>query len=251
MRILACVIVAFSFVFLQCKKSSEPFNSHTPVSYDHNRNPGNSAADFLGNTTYQSLKIEILYMPDSRPDPAAINQFTAILSERLNKPAGISVAEREIDPTLKTVFTPGDISGIESRSRTAFTEDGQMAACILFINGSYYSGNILGLAYKNTSICFFSEPLQLFTGSVPEDERVKLVTLVMVHEFGHLLGLVDMGTPMVAGHLDRINGNHCINTNCVMHHTYTPEVLNIQRIINVDPTFDSYCLDDLRGNGGK
>jgi hypothetical protein len=251
MRRIIYIILVLSFVALQCKKDTEPYKSPAQNSYDHNLNPGKSARDFLGSASYKSLKIEIQYMPGFRPDPRAINIFIDLLSERLKKPSGILVEEKEIDPTLKTTFILSDISGIESRNRTVFTNGDQMGAYILFTSGAYYTGNILGLAYKNTSVCFFGEPLQIFSGGVTEEDKIRIIALLLTHEFGHLLGLVDMGTLMFVAHRDINNGNHCDNSDCLMHHSFEPDTRNFARILQYDPSFDANCINDLHANGGK
>src|SRR5512141_118349 len=146
------IIYSILFIFLlsiQCRKDTGSSITQPPESYNHNKNPGISAADFLGSTTYKSLKIELQYMPGFRPDSRAINIFVDLLNERLNIPAAIFIEEKEIEPTLKTTFSPSDISSIESSNRTVFTHGDQMGAYILFTSGTYYSGSVLGLAYKN------------------------------------------------------------------------------------------------------
>jgi hypothetical protein len=251
MRRIICYILIFSLVSFYCKKDTESYTNHTQESYNHDRNPGRSARDFLQSANYKSLKIEVQYMPGFRPDMRAINIFVELLNERLNKSAGIFVVEKEIDPTLMTVFSPSDISNIESRNRTVFTNGDQMSAYLLFTSGTYYIGNILGLAYKNTSICFFGEPINNFSVGVTENDKIKAIAMLLAHEFGHLLGLVDMGTSMVTGHRDTDNGNHCNNNACLMHHTFEPETQNFARIVISNPSFDANCINDLRGNGGK
>jgi hypothetical protein len=244
-------ILIFSIASFQCKKNNELYTNPTQESYNHNRNPGVSASDFLRSTTYKSLKIEIEYMPGFKPDPRAVNIFINLLAERLNKPAGIFTEEKEIDPTLQTAFSLNDISSIETRNRTIFTNGDQLGACILFISGSYYNGNILGLAYKNTSLCFFGEPLKNFSIGITEEEKIRAMAMLFAHEFGHLLGLVDMGTSMVVAHRDIANGNHCDNNGCIMHHSFEPNTVNFTRIYSENRSFDTNCIIDLRANGGK
>lgn len=251
MRHIVYYILIFSFVSFQCKKNTEPYTNHTQETYNHNRNPGISASDFLRSTTYKSVKIEIEYMPGFRPDPRAVDIFLNLIAERLNKPGGIFTEEKEIDPTLKTVFTFDDISAIETRNRTVFTNGDQMGVYILFVSGSYYNGNILGLTYKNTSMCFFGEPLQNFSIGITEEEKIRAMAMLFAHEFGHLLGLVNMGTLMVVDHLDIAHANHCNNSGCIMHHSFEPSEENIARIYSENRSFDINCINDLRANGGK
>jgi predicted Zn-dependent protease len=254
MRYSIYYILILLFLSLQCNKESVSYNSdtnHFPGSYNHLGNPGISARDYLGSTTYKSLKIEIQYMPGFKPDSRAINIFTDLLSGRLNKPGGIIIEEKEIYPTVMEIFSYSDISNIESSNRTIFTKGDQMSAYILFTSGTYYNGNVIGLAYKNTSICFFGEPLKYFSGGPAEEDRIKIMALIITHEFGHLLGLVDMGTSMVVNHRDWENGSHCDNNKCLMHHTYEANTRNYGRILVENPSFDINCINDLKANGGK
>jgi hypothetical protein len=240
-----------SFLSFHCKKNTESYANHTGGSYNQSINPGNSSRDFLASTKYKSLKIEIQYMPGLKPDSESIKIFVDLLNEKLNKPAGISVEEKQINPTLLTIFNLSDISGIEFRNRTAYTSGDQMGAYILFIDGTYYTGNILGLTYTNTSICYFGEPLKYFLSGGTQEDKINKLALLLLHEFGHLLGLVNMGSPMVVDHLDNNNGSHCNNNKCLMHHTLEEIKPNIEQILLENPSFDKNCSDDLKANEGK
>ena len=74
---------------------------------------------------------------------------------------------------------------------------------------------------------------------------------VLEHEIAHLLGLVDIGTKMVANHKDASHGNHCSNQNCLMY--YASETTDILTALvgGSIPSLDADCLNDLKGNGGK
>lgn len=247
-----CYILLFSLISLQCRKNIESSTNNTGGLYNHNRNPGNSARDFLSGTPFKSLKIELQYMPGFRPDPRVATVFVDLLNEKLNKPGGIIVIEKEIDPTLKTVLSLSDISAIELRNRTVFTSGDQMGVYMLFTSGTYSeSGTILGLAYKNTSICFFGEPLEYFTSGGTQEDDIRIIALLLLHEFGHLLGLVDMGSPMIVQHRDAANGNHCDNNKCLMHHTFEGNKREYRPLFLENPSFDANCSHDLKANGGK
>ena len=68
---------------------------------------------------------------------------------------------------------------------------------------------------------------------------------------GHILGLVDIGSPMQTNHKDAAHGNHCNNTNCLMYYaSETTDVLGFLITGNV-PVLDANCRADLTANGGK
>lgn len=246
------VLLIISLIFLHCKKDTGSNGEYADHNiYSHNLLPGSSAGEFLSRTNFKSLKIEIHYMPGLKPDQLAVDMFMDMLRERLDKPLGIFVDLKEIDPTLKTIFTIEDISNIESQNRTCFSNGNQLAAYILIISGAYYKGDILGLAYKNTSICLFDEPLKYYSIEITDDTRAKIIAMLLEHEFGHLFGLVDMGTPMLIDHLDAKNESHCNNSSCLMHHTFEMNTRELIRRFAEIPSFDVNCLADMHANGGK
>ena len=78
-------------------------------------------------------------------------------------------------------------------------------------------------------------------------EQVEQVTLV--HEFGHAIGMVNRGVPMVEDHHDTDHGAHCSNPDCVMY--WTVEGADIvgfiqSRLLGAsDVLFGPECLADF------
>jgi hypothetical protein len=252
MRLAIYMILAVSVIFFQCKKNAEVNNGYVQdPGYSNQYPPGNSAKDFLRSSIYKSLIIEVQYMPGLKPNTASVEILVKALNERLNKPLGIFVVYKEINPTLQSNFSIDDISDIESLNRTMKTGADQLSAYIVLVDGSYYDGGILAMAYRNTSLCVFGEPLKYFSGGLIEDAKTKVLAILFMHEFGHLLGLVNMGTRMTINHEDGEGASHCTNSACLMHHTFNS---NSRVVFNVDiqvPYFDNNCINDLRANGGK
>ena len=76
------------------------------------------------------------------------------------------------------------------------------------------------------------------------------VYVYMLHEIGHILGLVNNGAAMVTAHEDGDNRAHCTNTNCLMY--YTIETTGLMNMLNNNiPQLDANCINDLRASGGK
>ena len=244
-------ILITSIISIQCKKNIERISGYSTTNLYSNYSPGSSAEDFLRNSTFTSLKIEIQFMPGLKPPPAAIEILSVMLRERLNKSSGIFIELREIDPTLQTIFSVNDISNIESTNRTIYTNGHQLSAYVILVDGSYYGGNALALTYSSSSICIFGKNLQYYSGGFTEDAKAKVMAVLLIHEFGHLLGLVDMGTRMIVDHADAANANHCNNNTCLMHHTYTTDTRYAGVEFDDIPSFDNNCINDLKANGGK
>lgn len=245
-------VIAAVILLTSCSKSSSSYvNNPNAPDVLHNRPVGASANEILSATKYTSLKIEVQYMPGYQPDAAALNHLQATLNGLLNKPAGITIITKEIPASGKATLSLNDIITIERNNRTAFTNGTEMALYILYTDGNYSTNNVLGVAYKNTSTALFGKILHDNSGNIGQASRTKLIATVAEHEMGHLLGLVDVGSPMQTAHKDPAHGSHCNNTNCLMYYaSETSDIFGFLITGNI-PSFDVNCKADLTANGGK
>lgn len=185
------------------------------------------------------------------PDAGALSQLQAFLSARLNKPNSVSVVTKEIAASSNLTLSVSDIAGIENSNRSAFTTGDQLGVCILYTNGQYTDNNVLGVAYRNTAVAMFGKKIHDNSGGLGQASRTKLEATVLEHELGHLLGLVDIGSPMQTPHKDPNGTNHCNNQNCLMYYaTETTDILGFL-ITGSVPPLDANCLADLHANGSK
>ena len=188
-------------------------------------------------------------MPGYQPDSASIRIFTSFLKTYLNKPAGITISEQQIAPSGKASLTLDEIVQIEKRNRTVFTGGNAITTHILITDGGYSGNNIFAKSYWNTSICIFGKTINDNSVVSGQISRTQLMATVLEHEFGHLLGLVNQGSPMQTDHLDAANGAHCNNFLCLMY--YSIETMNTGSSNYLVPDFDANCKADLKANGGK
>jgi hypothetical protein len=232
-------------LFSQCKKEDvAAANSLNKLSI------GKSAHDLLSADKYKAMVIQILYMPGNDPDASAINNTLAFLNELVNKPAGISVLTKAIPASGKSTLTLSDIKAIENEHRTVFNTGSTIGVCIIYLDGEYSGANTLGIAYLNTSMAVFGPTMKQNSGGINQPSRTRLESIILTHEFGHNLGLVDLGSPMQVNH-KASNSSHCDVTNCLMYFSTT--VGQMGGILNVGPlpALDANCKNDLRANGGK
>ncbi len=211
--------------------------------------------DFLSSKKYTKVVVEMVYDKGYAPSDDMIRNTHAFLSTRLNKPGGIEIMLREIVGPGKDYMSVFDIEGIEKEFRTKFSNRNTIAVFAYFTRG-YYNGDAggsktLGIAYDNTSIAIFERTIREYSGAVGQPNRGVLESTVMDHEFGHLFGLVDNGTPMINYHRDVNNGYHCNNENCLMHYrAETSDIVGNLLGGNI-PSLDDNCIRDLQYNGGK
>jgi len=242
--------LSINFFFLGCSKTD--FRTGlAPISAANDRVTGSSGRDMLTSASFIQLNIEIQYMTGFAPDAATLSNLTSFLNSLLNKPGGISISQKEIPAGNKASYTIDDIAGIEQKNRTVFNSGNRLGVYILITDGSYSDPSTLGVAYRNTSLCLFGKTIFDHSSSIGQSARTQLESTVAEHEFGHLLGLVDLGTPMLTNHKDDTNGKHCNVKNCLMYYaTETSDVFGLLLSGNI-PTLDAQCLADLHANGGK
>lgn len=234
-------------VFSSCNKEDEETKS--PLEINYNVNPNN----FLSADKYNQLIIEVQYVPGMQPNATTLTRLQTLLSNRLNKPNGISIVQKEIASPGKAKYTLEDIVSIEKSLRTQNTGGQTITAYIVFMDGAYIDDKTdiktLGVAYYPSSIVLFENTIRNLSGHIGQPSTLNLESTVSQHEFGHILGLVNNGTPLKSLHQDEPNGKHCNNDNCLMY--YEAETSIGAGRINGVPALDDACLADLKANGGK
>ncbi|HMK04925.1 MAG TPA: hypothetical protein VK489_12065 [Ferruginibacter sp.] len=240
----------FLLSIIACKKSDNPTGLPS-INSENNKAVGASANDLLGAAKYTSVKIEIQYMPGFQPDAAAVNNLASFLNTLINKPGGVTVTQTQIASAGKAVLSLNDIATIEKNNRTVYTSGSQVGVYFLFTDANYSEGNVLGIAYRNTSMSLMGKTIHDNSGGLGQASRTKLESTVLEHEFAHILGLVDIGSPMQTNHKDAAHGNHCSNTSCLMYYaSETTDILGFLLTGNI-PVLDANCRADLTANGGK
>lgn len=231
-------------VLVNCRKDKETSGSAT-----------DTPSDFLKDAYYQKLVIQVIYVSGMKPEAGTINNLIGFLQPRLNKPGGIDITYKEIPATGKSLISVEEIRTVEKNYRTAHSNEKTLAASILFLDAEYNlnSGNskVLGIAYGFSSMAIFQKTIREYSGGIGQPSRVLVESSVTNHEFGHTLGLVNNGTPLVTNHQDASHGRHCDSKNCLMYYaTETSDIIS-NLIGGSVPGLDQNCLNDLKSFGGK
>ena len=235
-----------------CGGGTDASNGPGPGEYAHTRSVGASARDFLSAGDFDRLVVEVQYVEGFRPTDAALQSLTTFLQSRLNKPGGIEIQLRPpLQIQTRATYSAEDIRALEQQHRTVYTQGRTIAAYLLFLNGEYAgSSNVLGVAYHNTSMAVFNEKIGQHTGGALQPSKQVVEATVASHEFGHLLGLVNTGSPMQAEHQDEPHGEHCDNEHCLMH--YSVRLTDfLANLLGGIPALDQHCIADLQANGGR
>jgi hypothetical protein len=249
MRKYMLAAFAASLLLVQCSKKDTPSTSvNTGL---NNKSVGASANDFLSATKYTSVNVQLQYMPGYAPDATALANLVTFLNTYINKPGGINITQTPIAASGKSVFTQADLNALEAAGRSEFTAGSVLSVYVVFVDAPFSTANVLGVAYKNTSLAIFGPTVTSNSGGINQTSRTKLETTVEEHEFGHLLGLVNNGSPMAAAHEDAGHAAHCSNTACLMYYATQTSVMGGILINNPVPMLDANCKADLHANGGK
>lgn len=220
--------------------------------------PGSAAVDIVTDRRYTKLFVEIDYQGNNRPRDEAVELLKTRIAERCQKPGGVQVELRSFD-SPRTSWTSGDLRATESELRERRASGDTSVLYILYLGGHYSpapsQGRVLGVAYGSTSFAIFQDTIEEASrpaGVVPLPFQASDVERsVIVHEFGHIVGLVNLGTPMVRPHEDPEQRGHSNNKDSVMYWAVESEA--IRRIFTgpLPTQFDENDVADLREIGGK
>ncbi len=137
--------------------------------------------------------------------------------------------------TIIVPRTPSDMTAIGAQNTASWSSSGliqlgrsvapewvqgtHIHLTIIYVKGFYEgNANILGIQFSGTPFAFvFKDAIVAAGGTTTEQYYAEQA--VTVHELGHVVGLVNLGVPMVSAHEDGAHRGHANNSNCVMYWT--------------------------------
>lgn len=224
----------------------------SPIIKIENDKVGDLAKDFLKDN-YAHVLIEIDYVKGYSADDSSLST----LEERVKTYTKKTVSIKKDDEFAKEkdTYSIEDIINLEKKHRNNFNKEKTIVLYIIYLNGEYKEENVLGIAYSSSSFAIFKEkinnikiPLWARLLGVDNSDFEKSV---LVHEFGHILALVNINYKSDFDHEDKENPNHCKNESCVMYYAIesSPEsyISNYINTGNPEPPNDycNYCKNDL------
>ncbi|MDP3358065.1 MAG: membrane metalloprotease [Lutibacter sp.] len=253
-NIFKSVLLIF-FLTISCSEDDSSGKGLNNGNYPIKQKVGYSANDILSNKTFTNIYIEVMYVDGFKPSAEALANLKNFIAARTYK-TNIVIEQRLINIALKSTYSIEDIRSIEDANRSIFSFENQLAVSALFLNGKSSSDtentSVLGTAYRNTSFVIFEETIKSASNNILGPSKITLESTVILHEFCHLLGLVNFGTNMVSNHEDTAHSAHCTVENCLMYYSIE-NGKNIHNAVKDEkiPQLDALCINDLRANGGK
>jgi len=220
-RILALMIL-FLMSLAYSKRSDDCGN--TPLKIDKTANlktTGDSANDILSNDKFDKLLIEATYVSGFRPTATAMLNFETFLKQHSFK-QDIEVNYRELSSPNEEKLTLDEIVDLESENRTVYNDGSTLAIYIYFADApsedDVEEENLvtLGAVYLNTSMVIYEDTIHTLANKSSLVSIADVETATLNHEFGHLLGLVNLGSLPVNDHEDPDADNHCTVDGCLM-----------------------------------
>lgn len=249
--------VLFLLLIIGCTKDPTNSDNGTPrVDKSANLKAlGASANELLSDFEFTSLKIEVVYVSGFKPTDIALNNLKQFLQKHTFKPDEIEITSRAIASSNKAPFSIEEIAQIEQDERTAYNTGDEIAVYIYVADGSNEEdeGNVLvlGSAFRNTSVVLYGKTIERIANNSPTTAKSDVESAVLNHEFGHLFGLVDVGSPMQINHEDPDSQAHCNVSGCLMNAKIEFGGSIVGMLDNDIPELEDLCINDLVANGGR
>lgn len=225
---------------------------------------GVTPSDYLSSDPYSKWVIEVDYATGKAPSSALLDFVRGRLNEVANKPDGIEFRLNEaLSDTGRTWnLDNGELVRYAASHQDLKTEGNTVVTHLLFVRGGTNKDNgdskVLGVAFGRNPVVIFSDAIDgLCEGVLIGCAIPRFYESVVTHEFGHAMGLVDNGIPMVRPHEASSCGNqaddgHSSNQNSVMFCGVENSSDILGLFGNVPPSsFDNDDRADLRAAGGK
>jgi len=223
------------------------------TSYNHTLGPGAANEDLVTAQEYTRLVVQVHYMEGYAPRQEAIDALQSFLEMWLVKNEVIIRTPEQIPSGGRDRYSASEVRELEEEHRSEFSdlERRTLATYVLILDGEYNEGNVLGIAYYNTSTALFGETIARISGGLGQPSRQLVEATVLRHEFGHLMGLVNAGTDMQKEHQDKPNGAHCDNEECLMYYAFNQADLFRNLFGQQVPDLDAFCEADIRALSGR
>ncbi len=204
--------------------------------------------DYIVDDDYSKWIIEVDYVDGHAPTQSALDLLKQRMAALVHKDSITITTNGGVEG--RSTWTDDAIRATSTRHLDQKSGSGTVVTHVLYLDGSYSKGSVLGVTYGNKEVvAMFDETISnsanlFFSASTIE-------RAVLVHEFGHVLGLVNTGTPMAQNHEDPENSGHSNNRDSVMY--WAVETTDVTQIFTggLPNSFDQADRNDICKAGGK
>jgi hypothetical protein len=226
---------------------------------------GPGPKDYVSGDQYTKWVIEVDTVTGQSPPGGVLDFLKNRLLTVVDKPEGVEIRVDDTLPARGGVWTQNDVLDFSDAHFDTDTSGKTVAIHLLFLDGSYEQGTVLGATFSRESnsgkvvstgpVIIFSQAIKDGCGPLCLSGTTPAFRSVLVHEFGHAIGLVNNGVDMVRPHeASSCNGNpdrgHSTNSQSVM--SCSVETSGIFNLAGTPPNdYDGDDRNDLCNAGGK
>lgn len=197
-----------------------------------------------------NLVVEVDVQEGVAPSRGALEHLTSVIAGVADKPGGISFVGGNTFASDRTSWSRSDLVSAAAEHRSQFSGGGTVAVHILYVRGRFVRDGedtgALGVAYSASEFAVFPEGwTSLTTGLLGGSDAIERA--VLVHEIGHLFGLVNLTYTSPIDHEDPEHPGHSDNRGSVMFWAIESDA--IAQVFNGPPPdrFDDADRQDLEG----
>ncbi len=190
---------------VQISTEPGPFTFNINVFYEVGAEPYAGTVNLGKNNTWDITKASM------------ISLFQHIDGRKVTVPYELSEM-KQISPQSKSTWTTNELVEVAEKIKTPMLQEFEIQTYVIYLKGTF-NGNpeIIGLHLTGENYVFiFKDVIESVGGSPLQQKYVEQSTVV--HELGHLVGLVNNGIKPVSNHEDQANPHHTIHKDCVMYH---------------------------------
>ena len=209
----------------------------TPPTVDPRRAHGPTGS-FAATLLREDLTVEVLAQSGAQATGPSFSHLISKLSEVAGRSVGtsgpIAVEGGAQDWTAEELIATADAKAVRP--------PGSATIRALFLRGTYEGNNgVLGVAVRGDVLAIFTDRVRSTGGVVGDSAGVERA--VMLHEAGHLLGLVDLY--LDTGRADEGHPGHSPNEESVMYWAVESDAIATVFGANPPDTFDAADKADL------
>ena len=198
--------------------------------------------------SYTELIIEIDFESGYKPETSSTDLLTQRISEVCSFSQGISTEFTETNFADVGTWSADDVREQGWDNKNADPTVGKTLRWqLIFPAESYEDDSVLGVAVDASTIAIFGESVDGAAGFFNRPSAEEVENSVMVHEVGHLLGLVNLVYTSPVDHESADKPGHSDNDDSVMY--WAIESMSVGSFISGDlpNDFDQDDKDDLAG----
>lgn len=166
-----------------------------------------------------AMIVEIDVQEGVSVDQQAVDHLISTLRGVVSKPDGITLSGGNTFSSDRTSWSTADLREAAKSNRSHYSSDTSTAIYLLYVRGGFATdqgeGNALGVAHRASEAAIFPDRWAGLGSLLGSDRAVERA--VLVHELGHLFGLVNLTYTSDADREDPDHPGHSSNRASVMH----------------------------------